>query len=331
MLIANPIFTDERVQPAYDTAFVIMPFQEKWSQYIYHEYISPAARDCGLKTIRANEMYGRNVLHDIWCGLSSCRLAIADLSASNVNVFYELGIAHTLGTPTVLLTQDASRIPFDLRTQRMIVYTDDHPGYKQLSKELPLHLNAILAEPINEVHHVTSILGGFIIERAEQDITLVDLESNVVEIIDKMDVVGTRENGIAVNKVVESAGKVEDFECNHRFVYTDYPDIIKMAALFDPPYMNVGDRRSVIFEYRINKGFESDKIWRYDCSVDVESLRFVLRAPAGYRGAVRIVEVVKPSDYDIELLPPQEKDGTIVFDGKINSPKTGATYALRWS
>ncbi len=331
MIIAKPIFTDERIYPEYDMAFVIMPFGEKWSDYIYRDYIAPALHDCGLSALRADEMYGRNVLHDIWRGIASSRLVVADLSVPNENVFYELGIAHTLGKPTVLLTQDVSRIPFDLRSQRMIVYTDDHPGYKVLALEMPRHFNAIIKEPIDEVHHVTSLFGGFIIEQAEQELTLQDIDSKRVAISDRMEVIGSRENVILVNKMVESDGKVDDFKCNHRFIYTEYPDIIKMAALFDPPYLGIGDRKTVKFNYNITKGFKSDKVWSYDCSVDVKELRFVLHTPHNYRGTVKIMETIKPTDYDIKSLLPQETDQGLVFEGIIKLPKTGSTYAMRWT
>jgi hypothetical protein len=331
MHLVNPIFSKERVQPKLDSVFVIMPFREKWSDYIYREYISRSVKGCKLNAVRADDMYGRNILSDIWTGIASCRLVIADLSVPNENVFYELGIAHTLGKPTILLTQSAERIPFDLRTHRMVIYSDDHPGYETLKRELPRHLAAVLSEPINEVHHVTSILGGYVIESAEQMVTLHDVESEVATIVDSMEIIGTRPNGVLVNKVVESTGKVSDFNCNHRFVVSDLPDIIKMAALFDPPYMGEGDKRSVIFEYRVTNGFESDKIWRYDCSIDVEKLRFVLTAPAGYKGQVKIVRIIKPSDYDVDTLQPHSDNGKTVYMGTVNDPQVGSTYALRWT
>ena len=36
------------------------------------------------------------------------KIIIADLSTSNPNVYYELGIAHTLNKPVILLTQNIS-------------------------------------------------------------------------------------------------------------------------------------------------------------------------------------------------------------------------------
>lgn len=47
---------------------------------------------------------------------------IADLSNRNANVFYELGYAHAKDKICILLTKDATDIPFDLKHKRHIVY-----------------------------------------------------------------------------------------------------------------------------------------------------------------------------------------------------------------
>ena len=51
------------------------------------------------------------------------RAIVADLTDSNPNVYYELGIAHGLRRPVILLTQDINELPFDLRGYRVIPYS----------------------------------------------------------------------------------------------------------------------------------------------------------------------------------------------------------------
>jgi hypothetical protein len=43
-------------------------------------------------------------------------------------VLYELGIAHTLGKPVLILTQSADDVPIDLGTRRMLIYSDAVEG-----------------------------------------------------------------------------------------------------------------------------------------------------------------------------------------------------------
>src|SRR4051794_41173526 len=49
-------------------------------------------------------------------------IVIADMTGKNPNVFYEVGYAHAKGKLTILLTSDATDIPFDLKHTRHIVY-----------------------------------------------------------------------------------------------------------------------------------------------------------------------------------------------------------------
>jgi len=59
---------------------------------------------------------------DIWEAICAARIIVADCTGRNPNVFYEAGLAHTVGKPVVLLTQNKDDIPFDLRHIRYIDY-----------------------------------------------------------------------------------------------------------------------------------------------------------------------------------------------------------------
>ena len=49
---------------------------------------------------------------------------------------YELGIAHTLGKPVILITQDTSSIPFDFKHLRHYVYEDNSDGIDAFKSKL---------------------------------------------------------------------------------------------------------------------------------------------------------------------------------------------------
>lgn len=106
-------------------AFVIMPFDSEFDDF-YKDFIKKNLEELGYKVIRADDIQSqRNILQDIVSALYSCDLIIADLTVANSNVFYELGLAHALKKRVILLTQELSDIPFDLRSYRMIQY-DTH-------------------------------------------------------------------------------------------------------------------------------------------------------------------------------------------------------------
>lgn len=102
--------------------FVLMPFGDPFDS-VYREVIKPQIYETGLESLRADEVFTPgSIMEQIRSAIQQARICIADLTGRNPNVLYELGIAQTLGKPTVLLTQDTADIPFDLKQYRMIVY-----------------------------------------------------------------------------------------------------------------------------------------------------------------------------------------------------------------
>ena len=65
---------------------------------------------------------------DVWAVVYQSRVVIADCTTRNPNVFYEIGMAHTVGKPVILITQNEDDVPFDLRHIRYITYEYTPPG-----------------------------------------------------------------------------------------------------------------------------------------------------------------------------------------------------------
>lgn len=104
-------------------AFVILPFEDQFEE-LYHEKIVPILEDKGYTVNKADSVDSqRAIIEDIINGIEHADLIIADLTGTNPNVFYELGIAHGLGVPTVLITQDIDELPFDLSAYKTIEYS----------------------------------------------------------------------------------------------------------------------------------------------------------------------------------------------------------------
>lgn len=102
--------------------FVIMPFDSDFND-IYKLGIKQAAKECGVVAERLDEqLFDEGMLERIYRQIDLADFIIADLSNRNANVFYELGYAHAKNKICILLTQEASDIPFDLKHKRHIVY-----------------------------------------------------------------------------------------------------------------------------------------------------------------------------------------------------------------
>jgi hypothetical protein len=107
-------------------AFVLMPFEPSFED-VYKLGIKGAAHesDAGIEITRLDEqLFAEGMLERIYRQIDNADVIIADLSKKNANVFYELGYAHAKGKLCIHLTSDPNNIPFDLRHQRHILYSN---------------------------------------------------------------------------------------------------------------------------------------------------------------------------------------------------------------
>jgi len=102
--------------------FLVMPFGQPDSDTV-HRVLRQACQAAGLRPVRGDDLFTpTDILDDLWRGITGAHCVIADISGRNPNVMYELGMAHTLAKPVLILARDAADIPIDLATRRVIVY-----------------------------------------------------------------------------------------------------------------------------------------------------------------------------------------------------------------
>lgn len=102
--------------------FVLMPFSTEFED-IYEYGIKECCKNTGCYCERVDEqIFHGTVLERIYNQISKADLILADMSGKSPNVFYEVGYAHALNKPTILLTTDADDIPFDLKHYPHIIY-----------------------------------------------------------------------------------------------------------------------------------------------------------------------------------------------------------------
>ncbi|MGZ8876001.1 MAG: toll/interleukin-1 receptor domain-containing protein, partial [Halobacteriota archaeon] len=110
--------------------FVAMPFGSAELNDIYEYFVKPSIEEaCGLTCERGDDVFGSNaIMEDIRQAIGRARIVLADLTGRNPNVFYEVGIAHTLDIDVLLLSQSMEDVPFDLRHRRVLVYENTPKG-----------------------------------------------------------------------------------------------------------------------------------------------------------------------------------------------------------
>lgn len=148
--------------PQKPLCFVLMPFGKKTAggnhtidfDQVYKELIKPAVEAAGMEAIRADEEEAGGIIHKpMFERLVLCDYAIADLTAANANVFYELGVRHAAkARSTVLLFAEGhGRLPFDVAQLRALPYKVGRNGrpretgdfVRQLTEKLNLAKSGI--------------------------------------------------------------------------------------------------------------------------------------------------------------------------------------------
>lgn len=130
-------------------AFVVMQFGEPFDN-LYREVIKPVAEeeDIGFAAHRAYDVFRPGViLQDIIRSIVSSDVVIAEVTPANPNVFYELGYAHAIDKPTILLaehqTDPSKHLPFDISGFRVIFYDNTIRGKRNVETMLRQHLTNI--------------------------------------------------------------------------------------------------------------------------------------------------------------------------------------------
>jgi tetratricopeptide (TPR) repeat protein len=158
-----------------NNAFVVRPFGEKSNvdfNAIHDQLIAPALQAFGVaKTTTLDILESGNIRADMFRLLLTADVVIADLSIHNANVFYELGIRHSLVKKhTILIRADVDKIPFDLFTDRYLLYDVKDPA--ACLATLIQTIEATLRTSNETDSPVFSLLPGLVAQDAESFIVV---------------------------------------------------------------------------------------------------------------------------------------------------------------
>lgn len=122
---------------------VMMPFDAAFNAI--YQGIQKAAMNVGLTCKRADDIWkNHEIIQDIVDLIDSSRIVVSDCTGRNPNVFYEVGIAHTLGREVILITQNENDVPFDLRHLRFIRYYPNTQGIDDMTIALQRRIQTLI-------------------------------------------------------------------------------------------------------------------------------------------------------------------------------------------
>lgn len=125
-----------------DLTAVMMPFSAEFSPV--YVALQDAAVNAGMRCVRADDIWSDDhIIQDIVDLVCKANVVVCDLTGRNPNVFYEMGIAHTLGKDVIILTQSPHDVPFDVQGIRYIKYLNNREGLDKLSKDVAGRLETL--------------------------------------------------------------------------------------------------------------------------------------------------------------------------------------------
>jgi len=127
------------------SAFVLMPFEEPFLGY-YDKIYKVALERIGFDVKKVDDIFSPSpIIEDIQTSILKADLILCEMSGRNPNVFYELGIAHSVGKPAILLSKREDDNPFDVRHIRTIIYNTEEAGWEdKLRESIRLSAKAVL-------------------------------------------------------------------------------------------------------------------------------------------------------------------------------------------
>lgn len=152
--------SEEKEEPAEKTCFVVMGFGKKTDfesgrtldlNMSYQNMIKPAVEAAGLRCIRADEIvHSGQIDVPMYEQLLKADVVVADLSTSNKNAFYELGVRHALRPyTTVVICEDGMKsLPFDVNHVAIRQY--HHLG-EDIGSSEARRFSKLLTESIKEI------------------------------------------------------------------------------------------------------------------------------------------------------------------------------------
>lgn len=198
--------------------FVIMPFsktksctEQEWTG-IFKGIIKPAVEESGLGYECERSVAERqNIVKGILEALNKANVVIADLTDNNPNVFYELGVRHTLANRTILIAQGEKYIPFDLRPYPVAFYSKSLTNIEEFKSDIKKKLQDIETSPERSDNPVADFLKerNVVLFSAEKSANLRKLDALISELSYALDSANTIHARVKQNEQARKEGKVE--------------------------------------------------------------------------------------------------------------------------
>ena len=141
-IVRPKVFRIPKSEVEADLVSVMRPFDLSFNSV--QTTLKKACNSLNLGCYDVSEVWKESeILQDVFSLIYRSKVVICDFSNRNPNVFYEAGIAHTLGREVIPIVQNPEHIPFDLRHHRYIKYLNNSEGLNELKFEVVSRLKTL--------------------------------------------------------------------------------------------------------------------------------------------------------------------------------------------
>jgi hypothetical protein len=123
LLVQTGVYVSAKAQVARaldeNFVFVISQIGEPEVDTLYDQVIKPQIKAHGYEPARADELLHTDLITNAIIGaIARARFIVADLTSARPNCYYEVGYAHALGKPCILLAKEGTERHFDVSGYR---------------------------------------------------------------------------------------------------------------------------------------------------------------------------------------------------------------------
>jgi hypothetical protein len=263
------------------TIFVVMPFSptascKNWDIVFKHVF-HPAIKACGYTCERAKPSTG-NLTESIIGNLRNARIVLADITDQNPNVFYELGIRHSLSKRTIIIAQKSSMIPSDIRGYWFLNYGLGPDEVTQFREELKRIVKEIEKCP------------------DKTDSPVIDyLEKEQIGISNYLEKENAKKLGALYTELSAIINTLNMMKIDP--LYKDYLDFGCLNLLLDTLYIDVGDELLTEFlKFKQNLiGFKNGHVSHSDLALNVEIASRLKQTILEIRNKIQLGQFSEPN------------------------------------
>jgi hypothetical protein len=150
------------------TCFIILPFSQTTTEHTesywkshFEEFLKPVIEEIGdIEVTRSDTMRG-DILNQIIFKLINSDIVIADVTDSNPNVYWELGVRHSYKNGTIIISDKNYKIPFDISKSEVHFYhPNDHIKNEHFIRKIKKAVKNCCTNPEIYDSHVLEAVSG---------------------------------------------------------------------------------------------------------------------------------------------------------------------------